>query len=125
MTGEWWACCWPGRRQTGRSYSLLLAAALTLCAAQAFAQQSSSIPTLRPPMPSSRETAALPPSPDMGAASTVLPQPIGLADADRYRQIFDLQRAGRYREAETVIGWLGDHRLLGHVLGQRYLSNDY
>jgi soluble lytic murein transglycosylase len=61
----------------------------------------------------------------MGAGSAILPQPIALSDADRYRQIFDLQRAGRYREAEAIIGWLSDHRLLGHVLAQRYLASDY
>src|SRR6266436_2238016 len=125
MSGKWWACFRPGRGQTGEPASLLVAVALSFAAADGFAQQSSSIPTLRPGAPSSPETAALPSSPDLGVSTTVLPQPIALADADRYRQIFDLQRAGRYRDAEVVIGWLGDHRLIGHVLGQRYLASDY
>ncbi len=125
MSGKWWECRWPGRWQTGERALLLVAAVLSLAAADAFAQQSSSIPTLRPGAPRIPETASLPSSPDQGAGSAILPQPIGLADADRYRQIFDLQRAGRYRDAEVVVGWLGDHRLLGHVLAQRYLASDY
>ncbi|HEY2112324.1 MAG TPA: lytic transglycosylase domain-containing protein, partial [Dongiaceae bacterium] len=69
------------------------------------------------------ETASLPPLPDGGASTIVLPQPLGLADADRYRQIFDLQRSGQFRQAESVLGWVNDHRLLGHVMAQRYLSS--
>ena len=53
------------------------------------------------------------------------PQPLDRADADRYRQIFDLQADGKWREADEVIGRLTDLRLLGHVLADRYLSDTY
>ena len=34
-------------------------------------------------------------------------------------------RQQHFHEAETDVGWLTDHRLLGHVLAQRYLSPGY
>ena len=116
-----------GWGRTGHVASFLVAVVLGFAAFDASAQQQSSIPSLRPGTDrlTADRTAALPPLPDAGAASVVLPEPLGLADADRYRQIFDLQRVGKYRQAELVIGWLGDHRLVGHVLAQRYLASDY
>jgi len=71
------------------------------------------------------ETAALPPSPDQAIGTAVAPQTLDITDANRYRQIFDLQRQGRFREAEAIMGWVNDHRLMGHVLAQRYLHAAY
>jgi soluble lytic murein transglycosylase len=71
------------------------------------------------------ETAALPPNADQTIGSSVVPQPLDITDASRYREIFDLQRQGRFRDAEAVIGWVADHRLMGHVLAQRYLHASY
>jgi len=53
------------------------------------------------------------------------PRPLDRVDADRYRQIFELQAEGRWLEADEVIGRLTDLRLLGHVLADRYLSDTY
>lgn len=50
-----------------------------------------------------------------------LPQPLSTADVDRYKQIFDLQDAGRWRAADRVIRQLDDRILMGHVKAQRYL----
>jgi soluble lytic murein transglycosylase len=138
MNGKWMMDRRLGRRRNSHLASILIAAGVSLAAASAGAQQQPSVPTLRPADPSmigavpagsssraGAETAALPTSPDLGASAVALPQPLDLADADRYRQAFDLQRAGQYRDAEVVIGWLSDHRLVGHVLAQRYLSPGY
>src|SRR5215468_4273607 len=115
----------PGRGWTGDLAPFLVAAGIALAPLVALAQQQTSVPTLRPSGERDAETASLSPLPDGGAGTAVLPQPLGLADADRYRQIFDLQDGGKFREAEVVLGWVNDHRLVGHVLAQRYLSASY
>ena len=71
------------------------------------------------------ETAALPPNPDQTLGASGVAQPLEIDDANRYRQIFDLQRQSRFREAELMMGWLNDHRLVGDVLAQRYLAGAY
>jgi soluble lytic murein transglycosylase len=71
------------------------------------------------------ETAALPPNPDQTLGASGVAQPLEIDDANRYRQIFDLQRQSRFREAELMMGWLNDHRLVGDVLAQRYLTGSY
>jgi peptidoglycan lytic transglycosylase len=91
------------------------------------------VPSLRPETSASQqarsvdrpETAALPPNPDQAIGAAAVPQTLDITDANRYRQIFDLQRQGRFREAELVMGWVNDHRLMGHVLAQRYLQAAY
>src|SRR5260370_39062983 len=93
----------PGRGRTGNLAPLLVAAGKGLAPAIAGAQTQPFVPILRPNEPGiarGAETASLSPLPDQGASTIVLPQPLGLADADRYRQIFDLQRAGPFRQAE-------------------------
>src|SRR5258706_738823 len=78
-----------------------------------------------PALPGRPETASLPPNPDVTSGTSALLQPLDISDVNRYHQIFELQRQGRFREAELLIGWLGDHRLMGHVLAQRYLHPGY
>src|SRR5262249_11063094 len=50
-----------------------------------------------------------------------IPRPLSVADAERYRTIFRLQQRADWSGADELIGRLGDKRLLGHVLAQRYL----
>jgi len=125
MKGKWVVTLRPGRGRTN-SWGFVLVAAVTVFGSLTAAAQQPLIPILRPVLPAEKpETAALPP-PGMPAAGEVaIPQPLSVDDADRYRQIFELQRAGRFYEAETDVGWLTDHRLLGHVLAERYLSPGY
>jgi soluble lytic murein transglycosylase-like protein len=102
--------------------------------------QTAGVPLLRPEIPPSAsslanpgagigarrpETAALPPNPDQTLGASGVAQPLEIDDANRYRQIFDLQRQSRFREAELMMGWLNDHRLVGDVLAQRYLAGGY
>jgi soluble lytic murein transglycosylase-like protein len=68
------------------------------------------------------ETAALPPVGAPVDGSVALPQPLGAADADRYRLIFGLQDQGLWSAADRQIAKLTDNRLLGHVLAERYTS---
>lgn len=46
-------------------------------------------------------------------------------DAALYNRIFMLQEMGDFKKANEAIAKLGDHRLMGHVLFQRYTSADY
>jgi len=114
----------PGRGWRGVLAPLLAAAGIALAPGVVRAQQTS-VPSLRPDGGRGAETASLSPLPDQGASTVTLPQPLGLADADRYRQIFDLQDAGKFHDAEVLLGWVSDHRLVGHVLAQRYLAAGY
>jgi soluble lytic murein transglycosylase-like protein len=50
-----------------------------------------------------------------------LPRPLAFGDIVRYRQIFALQREGRWDEVDRMVNELGDDLLLGHVLAERYL----
>ncbi len=50
-----------------------------------------------------------------------LPAVLSNHDAEAYRRIFALQEDGRWKEADRLIAGLGDQRLMGHVLAQRYL----
>jgi soluble lytic murein transglycosylase-like protein len=54
-------------------------------------------------------------------AVPAVPEPLGAEDALRYRQVFALQKAGRWRAADKVIKAIEDTTLMGHVLAQRYL----
>lgn len=55
-----------------------------------------------------------------------LPKVLSAPDERRYREIFTLQEAGRWSAADAVIARLGDDRLMGHVLYQRYMHpTDY
>ena len=65
------------------------------------------------------ETAALTHSD--GAAGAVVPTPLEAADAERYRQIFELQQAGKWRQADILIKAVTDRLLIGHVQFQRYM----
>ncbi len=50
---------------------------------------------------------------------------ISTHDSDLYRTIFELQKKGEFVKANAAISDLEDHRLIGHVLRQRYLHADY
>jgi soluble lytic murein transglycosylase-like protein len=65
--------------------------------------------------------AALPPAAGSHGPIADLPKPLDEVDTDRYRQIFQLQENGNWSAADRLIGQLGDTRLMGHVLAQRYL----
>ncbi len=75
------------------------------------------------------ESAALPPgglTPDTRPGPrALLPQPLPETDAWRYHRIFQLQSESDWRAADRLIADLGDPRLLGHVLAQRYLNHAY
>jgi soluble lytic murein transglycosylase-like protein len=69
-------------------------------------------------------TAALP-GDDAQVGGADLPKPLDAVNADRYRDIFQLQAAGEFRAADRIIGGLTDLSLLGQVLADRYLSPTY
>ena len=66
-------------------------------------------------------TAALPPPTHEPATAGGIPRPLTLLDTGRYKEIFRLQVDGDWQAADSLIDSLGDLRLLGHVLAQRYL----
>ena len=55
------------------------------------------------------------------APGMALPRPLTDADAARYRRIFSVQKAGKWRAADRDIAKLKNRILLGHVLEQRYM----
>ena len=135
-----WSLFRPGRGQA-LAWGLILVVAALAGGADCANAQTAGVPLLRPETPPAAssslanpgagigarrpETAALPPNPDQTLGASGLAQPLEIDDANRYRQIFDLQRQSRFREAELVMGWLNDHRLVGDVLAQRYLAGGY
>lgn len=62
--------------------------------------------------------------PPAAAAEPTEPRGATLATADlvRYRELFALQRAGRWDAADRLAARLDDPLLLGHVLAERYLA---
>ena len=50
-----------------------------------------------------------------------LPSVLSQPDEQRYREIFELQEAGKWQAADKLIKQLDDQRLMGHVLFQRYM----
>jgi len=46
-------------------------------------------------------------------------------DAALYAHIFAFQDVGDFKKANDAVKKLGDHRLMGHILYQRYVSRDY
>lgn len=49
------------------------------------------------------------------------PQVLPASDVSTYQRIFDVQKSGKWQEADRLIKRLKDNVLLGHVLAQRYL----
>ena len=68
---------------------------------------------------SDNNVAAIPAVPEH--AGDGLPLVLTDRDASLYRDIFALQIKGKWRAADTRMAQLGDTRLLGHLLAQRYL----
>ncbi len=62
--------------------------------------------------------------PSVTLDSRGLPAVLQDSDVSLYRKIFALQEDGRFKEADALIARLGDRRLVGHVLAQRYLHPD-
>ncbi len=54
-------------------------------------------------------------------AELSFPEILGHQDVDRYRQIFDIQEDGDWKQADRLIKKLQDRVLMGHVMAQRYL----
>ncbi len=51
--------------------------------------------------------------------------PLSDSDASLYEEIFSLQKAGQFNKANVLINQLGDFRLRGHILYQRYMHANY
>ncbi|PPR23372.1 MAG: hypothetical protein CFH40_01090, partial [Alphaproteobacteria bacterium MarineAlpha10_Bin3] len=70
--------------------------------------------------PAALETTSLPRGEDQNPEAA-LPRVLNEADAALYREIFTLQKAGKWRAADQRIAMLRDTLLIGHVLFQRYM----
>lgn len=53
--------------------------------------------------------------------SSILPQPLSDFDVGQYKRLFDLQEAGRMKQAVRESGRVENKILMGHVLSKRYL----
>ena len=63
------------------------------------------------------KTAATRPS----VTDNLIPEVLSPGDAALYREIFALQKSGKWQSADKRIAKLADRRLMGHVLAQRYM----
>ena len=80
--------------------------------------------TAAQPLAAAETTALLPPGSfgySGSAGSGVVPRILGTDDADRYREIFEVQEAGAWSQADRLIREIEDPVLMGHVLFQRYM----
>lgn len=59
------------------------------------------------------------------ATQTINSGPLSKSDAALYKEVFALQSEGNFKEADIRLKKISDLRLLGHVLSQRYLHDDY
>jgi soluble lytic murein transglycosylase-like protein len=96
------------RRATGRAISVLFAGVLGLSAGFGISDSAKA-----------EEIAALPALGPLGGSE--LPEVLSVADVSLYREIFELQEAGKWQAADKQIARLVDKRLMGHVLAQRYM----
>ena len=92
---------------------------VALCLAVAFA--AATPVSAQTPLPRPVETALAGPAGLSIGGIGVVDGVLSTADVERYRRIFALQEDGHWKQADAVIARLGDRRLLGHVLAQRYL----
>lgn len=67
------------------------------------------------------ETAAVAPGLSGQTEAADLPAILTIHDSSLYTRIFDLQRDGKWDEADALIEQLSDDILMGHVLFQRYM----
>ena len=54
-------------------------------------------------------------------AELAFPEILRHEDVDLYRQIFNVQEDGQWKQADRLIKQLKDRELMGHVMAQRYL----
>ncbi len=67
------------------------------------------------------QTAMSVPRPALQGGIAGFPQPLAPSDAARLRRIFDLHARGEATAAAREADRLGDRRLIGHVLADRWL----
>jgi soluble lytic murein transglycosylase-like protein len=71
--------------------------------------------------PQGRSTASLPQPGPAADAPAEFPEILSATDAELYREVFQLQDAGRWADADKRIRKIRDRLLMGHVMAQRYL----
>lgn len=100
------------------------------------ASQTSAANAMPVPKPASKIEAALPEAEKLPVAEPLplvaynfkavdYTRPLSSRDRGLYEEIFALQGAGKFAEAEPLVQKLRDTRLLGHVLEQRYRHPSY
>ena len=68
---------------------------------------------------------AVPRNAPLADEEVILPQPLPPSAVAQYGRIMALQASGDYREADALISRLDDTTLVGPILADRYLSNNY
>ncbi|MDA1325447.1 MAG: hypothetical protein O3C34_11925 [Proteobacteria bacterium] len=87
-------------------------------------QAQADAPTATPTEATQPETTVLQsrtpePATPQAAAIGDIPAIFSVADAERYRQIFSLQKRGKIEEAKKISAVLDNKLLMGHVLAQQ------
>lgn len=114
-------CFWPRRRYWSFNGFLsgLVFTAVCLTAARPV-RAADEAPGVRP----ASESKAVGRAPEATRNAT-LPTVLTPRDVERYQRIFDLQRAGRYADADREIAKLDDRLLVGVAMARRYLEASY
>jgi soluble lytic murein transglycosylase-like protein len=68
---------------------------------------------------------AVPRNAPLADEEVILPQPLPPSAVAQYGRIMALQQKGEYREADALISRLDDTTLVGPILAERYLSDNY
>ncbi len=68
---------------------------------------------------------AVPRNAPSGDVEVVLPQPLAPSDVAFYQRARQLQQQGKFTAADQMLGRVADPGLVGVVLAERYLSNNY
>jgi soluble lytic murein transglycosylase len=96
----------------------ITAAGLVLLVSGAAAAQNTAVTAPQ----AATQAAGPPPSPaSISVPVGVEPRVLSPEDAEAYRKVFELQKDGRWAEADKQIKKIKDTALMGHVLYQRYL----
>ncbi len=108
---------------------ILLGVAGDMISAHARAGNVAPIPPRKPELARPAEiaqTSEAKPAPARDLRNVEYPdKALSLADAKIYKAVFAYQEQGKFTAADRQLSRLHDHRLMGHVLYQRYMHPDY
>ncbi len=105
---------------------IILGVAGDMISAQARAGNTAPIPPRKPELTRPAKTAKTSAAPAPKLHTVEYPEKaLSAADAKIYKAVFAYQEQGKFTAADRQLSRLHDHRLMGHILYQRYMHPDY